>query len=227
MHNVVYIEADWSPVSITMPPAFAALLARIRSFSLSIGQLTFGSFLLLLAVITATSMASVIAIRHIDATFAELQRLQDVGDLAEEIDRRMNEPPLAARGFVTHPGARPGPGRRASGARSRRSGALRAEHAGAADQRSLAARSGRRLRRRDHHDFGDGGRDRQARQGSAGHRRPADRARHRIAARTQRAAGKGALARLRADAGGGQVAEHRARYRRRPDPAIRGAVPGL
>jgi PAS domain S-box-containing protein len=73
--------------------------------SLSIGQLTFGSFLLLLAVITATSMASVIAIRHIDATFAELQRLQDVGDLAEEIDRRMNELRLAARDFVTDPGA--------------------------------------------------------------------------------------------------------------------------
>src|ERR1700687_1148962 len=90
-----------------MPPAFAAILARIRSFSLSIGQLTFGSFLLLLAVITATSMASVIAIRHIDATFGELQRLQDVGDLAEEIDRRMNELRLAARDFVTDQGARP------------------------------------------------------------------------------------------------------------------------
>ena len=92
---------------MTMPPAFAALLARIRSFSLSIGQLTFGSFLLLLAVITATSMASVIAIRHIDATFAELQRLQGVGDLAEQIDRRMNELRLAAREFVTDQGARP------------------------------------------------------------------------------------------------------------------------
>ncbi len=90
-----------------MPPVFTALLARIRSFSLSIGQLTFGSFLLLLAVITATSMASVIAIRHIDATFAELQRLQNVGDLAEEIDRRMNELRLAARDFVTDRGARP------------------------------------------------------------------------------------------------------------------------
>ena len=90
-----------------MPSVFAALLARIRSHSLSIGQLTFGSFLLLLAVITATSMASVIAIRHIDATFAELQRLQDVGDLAEEIDRRMNELRLAARDFVTSQGARP------------------------------------------------------------------------------------------------------------------------
>jgi hypothetical protein len=90
-----------------MPPAFAALPARIRSFSLSIGQLTFGSFLLLLAVITATSMASVIAIRHIDTTFGELQRLQDVGDLSEEIDRRMNELRLAARDFVTGQGARP------------------------------------------------------------------------------------------------------------------------
>ena len=68
--------------------------------------MTFGSFLMLLAVITATSMASVIAIRHIDTTFAELQRLQDVGDLAEEIDRRMNELRLAARDFVTDPGAR-------------------------------------------------------------------------------------------------------------------------
>ena len=67
--------------------------------------MTFGSFLLLLAVITATGMASVIAIRHIDSTFAELRRLQDVGDLAEEIDRRMNELRLAARDFVTDPGA--------------------------------------------------------------------------------------------------------------------------
>ncbi len=91
---------------------FAAIVQRIRSFSLSIGQLTFGSFLLVLAVITATSMASVIAIRHIDATFAELQRLQDVGDLAEEIDRRMNELRLAARDFVTDPGAPIRPGRR-------------------------------------------------------------------------------------------------------------------
>jgi HAMP domain-containing protein len=90
-----------------MPAAVAAIFQRIRSFSLSIGQLTFGSFLLLLAVITATSMASVIAIRHIDSTFAELQRLQDVGDLAEEIDRRMNELRLAARDFVTDPGTRP------------------------------------------------------------------------------------------------------------------------
>ena len=53
-----------------------------------------------------TSIASVIAIRHIDATFAELQRLQDVGDLAEEIDRRINELRLAARDFVTDPAMR-------------------------------------------------------------------------------------------------------------------------
>src|SRR3981081_3960515 len=83
---------------------FATLFQRIRSFPLSIGQLTFGSFLLLLAVITITSTASVIAIRHIDSTFAELQRLQSVGDLAEDIDRRMNELRLAARDFVTDPG---------------------------------------------------------------------------------------------------------------------------
>ena len=75
-----------------------------RSFSLSIGQLTFGSFMLVLAVIIITSTASVIAIRHIDSTFAELQRLQSVGDLAEDIDRRMNELRLAARDFVTDPG---------------------------------------------------------------------------------------------------------------------------
>src|SRR5258708_18387217 len=89
-----------------MPAAFAALVQRIRAFSLSIGQLTFGSFLLLLAIITATSMASVIAIRHIDQTFAELQRVQSVGDLAEDIDRRMNELRLAARDVVTDAGAR-------------------------------------------------------------------------------------------------------------------------
>jgi PAS domain S-box-containing protein len=84
-----------------LPPT----LQSKRSFSLSIGQLTFGSFLLVLAVIMITSIASVVAIRHIDATFAELQRLQSVGDLAEDIDRRMNELRLAARDFVTDPGA--------------------------------------------------------------------------------------------------------------------------
>jgi PAS domain S-box-containing protein len=90
-----------------MPAAVAAMLQRFRSFTLSIGQLTFGSFMLLLAVITATSMASVIAMRHLASTFAELQRLQDVGDLAEDIERRMSELRLAAREFVTDPSARP------------------------------------------------------------------------------------------------------------------------
>src|ERR1700739_1550085 len=88
-----------------MPSAFAALSQRIRSFSMSIGQMTFGSFLLLLTVITATGMASVIAIRHIDTTFGELRRLQDVGDLAEKIERRRNELRLAARDCVPDPGA--------------------------------------------------------------------------------------------------------------------------
>jgi PAS domain S-box-containing protein len=86
---------------------FSAILRRIRSISLSIGQLTFASFMLLLAMIVITSVASVVSIRHIDATFAELQRLQSLGDLAEDIDRRMNELRLAARDFVTDPGARP------------------------------------------------------------------------------------------------------------------------
>src|SRR5215471_3521116 len=90
-----------------MPPALMALLRRARSLTLSIGQLTYGSFLLLLVLIALTSMASVIAIRHIGTTFAELQRLQDVGDLAEEIDRQMNELRLAARDFLTDPAARP------------------------------------------------------------------------------------------------------------------------
>jgi PAS domain S-box-containing protein len=84
---------------------FAAFVQRIRSFSLSIGQLTFASFMLLLAMIVMTSVASVVSIRHIDTTFAELQRLDSLGDVAEEIDRRMNELRLAARDFVTDPGA--------------------------------------------------------------------------------------------------------------------------
>src|SRR3954465_12412080 len=78
------------------------LSGRVRS--LSIGQMTFGSFMLVLAVIVVTGTASGLAIRHIDQTFGELQRLQAVGDLAEDIDRRMNELRLAARDFVTDPG---------------------------------------------------------------------------------------------------------------------------
>jgi PAS domain S-box-containing protein len=103
--NTSYIGARLEPISITMPSASPPNPPQTGSFSLSIGQLTFGSFLLVLAVITITSIASVIAIRHIDATFAELRRLQSVGDLAEDIDRRMNELRLAARDFVTDPGA--------------------------------------------------------------------------------------------------------------------------
>src|SRR4051812_47029264 len=83
----------------------STIAQRIRSFPLSIGQLTFGGFLLVLLVIMITSVASVVAIRHIDTTFTELQRLQSVGDLAEEIDRRMNELRLAARDYVTNPEA--------------------------------------------------------------------------------------------------------------------------
>ena len=83
--------------------SFAATVQRIRSLSLSIGQLTFGSFMLLLAMIVMTSVASVISIRHIGATFAELQHLENLGDVAEEIDRRMNELRLAVRDFVTDP----------------------------------------------------------------------------------------------------------------------------
>jgi PAS domain S-box-containing protein len=90
-----------------MPAAFSSIFQRGRGLSLSIGQLTFGGFLLVLAIIMITSTASVIAVRHLDSTFAELQRLQTVGDLAEEIDRRMNGLRLAARDFVTNPDVQP------------------------------------------------------------------------------------------------------------------------
>src|SRR5258707_9378009 len=99
------IKAD-RPEPVPNPMSSAAIAQRIRSFSLSIGQLTFASFILLLAMIVMTSVASVLAIRHIDATFAELQRLQTLGDVAAEIDRRMNALRLAARDFVTDPDAR-------------------------------------------------------------------------------------------------------------------------
>ena len=81
------------------------MFRRIKSASFSIGQLTFGSFTLLLAMIAMTSIASVVAIRHIDATFAELQHLQSLGEAAEEIDRRTKDLRLAARDFVTDPAA--------------------------------------------------------------------------------------------------------------------------
>ncbi|MET0968118.1 MAG: PAS domain S-box protein [Tardiphaga sp.] len=83
-----------------MPIAVAAFFQRVRSSSLSIGQLTFSGFLLVLLVIMFTSAASVVVIRHIDATFAELQRLQMISDLAEDIDRRLTGLRLAARDVV-------------------------------------------------------------------------------------------------------------------------------
>ncbi|SEI06954.1 PAS domain S-box protein [Tardiphaga sp. OK245] len=90
-----------------MSSAITAFFQRVRSSSLSIGQLTFSGFLLVLTVILITSIASVVAIRHIDNTFAELERLQSVGDLAENIDRRLISLRLAARDFVTDPDAQP------------------------------------------------------------------------------------------------------------------------
>jgi PAS domain S-box-containing protein len=88
-----------------MPMTLAEIIRRKRSFTLSIGHLTFGSFLVLLAMIVMTSVASVVSIRHIDATFAELQHLQNLGDVVDEIDRRTNELRLAARDYVTDPAA--------------------------------------------------------------------------------------------------------------------------
>src|SRR5579863_6978718 len=81
------------------------MVRRTRSASFSIGQLTFGSFALLLALIAMTSIASVVAIRYIDGTFAELQHLRSLGEAAEEIDRRTKELRLAARDLVTNPAA--------------------------------------------------------------------------------------------------------------------------
>src|SRR5258707_12035481 len=74
------------------------------SFRFWIGHPACGSLFWVQAGINFPATAGGIAIRHIDATFAELQRLQSVGDLAEDIDRRMNELRLAARDFVTDPG---------------------------------------------------------------------------------------------------------------------------
>src|SRR5947208_14936519 len=102
--NTSYIASDKEPGPTNMTAETPPNSPQPRSFSLSIGQLTFGSFMLVLAVIIITSTASVIAIRHIDSTFAELQRLQSLGGLAADIDRRMNELRLAARDFVTEPG---------------------------------------------------------------------------------------------------------------------------
>lgn len=90
-----------------MPSAISAFFEKARSSSLSIGQLTFSGFLCVLAVILVMGVANVVAVRHIDTTFAELQRLQIVGDLAEDIDRRLSSLRLAARDYVTDPNAQP------------------------------------------------------------------------------------------------------------------------
>jgi len=90
-----------------MSSAISAFLEKARSSALSIGQLTFSGFLCVLAVILVMGVANVVAVRHIDTTFAELQRLQAVGDLAENIDRRLSDLRLAARDYVTDPDARP------------------------------------------------------------------------------------------------------------------------
>jgi PAS domain S-box-containing protein len=90
-----------------MANAVKPFMQRVRSSSLSIGQLTFGGFLMVLVVIMVTGINSVVSIRDIGMTFAELQRLQRVGELAEDIDRRMNSLRLAARDFVTDPEAEP------------------------------------------------------------------------------------------------------------------------
>src|SRR6201981_308157 len=83
--------------------ALAEIVQRIRSFTPSIGQMFFGSFLLLLGMMVMTSVASVLSIRHINVTFAELQHLQSLGDVVDEIDRRTNELRLAVREYVTDP----------------------------------------------------------------------------------------------------------------------------
>ncbi|WP_398468775.1 ATP-binding protein [Tardiphaga sp.] len=90
-----------------MPSAITAFFEKARSSSLSIGQLTFSGFLCVLAVILVMGIANVVAVRHVDMTFAELQRLRIVGDLAEDIDRRLSSLRLAARDYVTDPNAQP------------------------------------------------------------------------------------------------------------------------
>ncbi len=88
-----------------MSTAVATIYRRMRASSLSIGKLTFSGFSLVFVVIIVTSAVSVITIRHLGNTFTELQRTQEVGGVAEQIDRRVNELRLAARDYVTDPGA--------------------------------------------------------------------------------------------------------------------------
>lgn len=79
-----------------------------------IGRLTFGSFLLLLMLIALTGMASVIDIRHIGTSFAELMRVKDAGDFADDIDRQMSALRLAAHDLITDPARTDGVARAAS-----------------------------------------------------------------------------------------------------------------
>jgi PAS domain S-box-containing protein len=76
-------------------------IRQLRPSQASIGRIIFGSFLVLLAVIVGTSIVNVLAMHRLNDTFTQLQRLQRVGDLAEEIDRRMSELRLAARDFLS------------------------------------------------------------------------------------------------------------------------------
>ena len=84
----------------------------------------------------------------------------------------------------------------------------------------------RQLRRGDHRGIGPRAADRGYRQGGARLRGPPDRARHRTLARGQRAPQPCAVPRSRENAGQGQMAEHRARHRRRPDRVVGGVVRG-
>src|SRR5438874_8165775 len=84
-----------------LPARLVERVKRLRPLQASIGQIIFGSFLLLLAIIVGTSAVSVLPIHRLNDTFTQLQRLQRVGDLAEEIDRGMSELRLAARDFLS------------------------------------------------------------------------------------------------------------------------------
>ena len=88
-----------------MSTAVATIYQRMRASSLSIGKLTFGGFSIVFVIIIMTSAVSVYTLREVGNTFAELQRLQSIGDVAEQIDRRVNELRLAARDYVSDPGA--------------------------------------------------------------------------------------------------------------------------
>ena len=85
-----------------------------------------------------------------------------------------------------------------------------------------AAHGRRRLCRGDHRHLDPRTADLRYRQGGAGCGGPPDPARHRIVARGQRAPRPCAVARFRPDADGSEMAEHRARHRRRADRPVRG-----